>query len=105
MAQKVTIELVDDLDGSTAAETVTFALDGAAYEIDLNKSNAAKLRKALSPFASSARAIRGRQGVVKGKRTGPDPAKVRSWATSQGIEVSPRGRVPQALVEQYLASS
>jgi hypothetical protein len=29
MAQRVSVELVDDIDGSDAAETVSFALDGA----------------------------------------------------------------------------
>jgi len=28
---------MDDLDGGDAAETVTFGLDGATYEIDLSK--------------------------------------------------------------------
>ncbi|MBN9328662.1 MAG: Lsr2 family protein, partial [Cellulomonas sp.] len=35
MAQKVQVILVDDLDGGTADETVTFGLDGVSYEIDL----------------------------------------------------------------------
>ncbi|MGH8880612.1 MAG: Lsr2 dimerization domain-containing protein, partial [Stackebrandtia sp.] len=40
MAQKVTVSLVDDLDGSEAGETVEFGLDGAFYEIDLSDDNA-----------------------------------------------------------------
>ncbi|HRK44564.1 MAG TPA: Lsr2 family protein, partial [Nocardioides sp.] len=43
MAQKVHIVLEDDLDGSDATQTVSFALDGTAYEIDLNDKNAAAL--------------------------------------------------------------
>ncbi len=35
MVQKTTVQLVDDLDGSEAQETVSFGLDGTAYEIDL----------------------------------------------------------------------
>ena len=35
MAQKVQVLLVDDVDGATAEETVTFSLDGVSYEIDL----------------------------------------------------------------------
>ena len=35
MAQRVQIILEDDYDGGTADETVSFALDGAEYEIDL----------------------------------------------------------------------
>ena len=40
MAQKVQVLLVDDLDGGPAEETVSFALDGVTYEIDLNAQNA-----------------------------------------------------------------
>ena len=36
--------LVDDLDGSEAAETVTFQVDFRGYEIDLNEEHAARLR-------------------------------------------------------------
>ncbi|MEO7000057.1 MAG: histone-like nucleoid-structuring protein Lsr2, partial [Terracoccus sp.] len=40
MAQRVEVVLIDDLDGGNAAETVTFALDGVTYEIDLSDKNA-----------------------------------------------------------------
>ena len=45
MAKRTVIELVDDLDNSPAAETVTFGLDGTQFEIDLSQNNAAKLRE------------------------------------------------------------
>ncbi|MBN3584983.1 Lsr2 family protein, partial [Algoriphagus aestuarii] len=32
MARKVQVLLIDDLDGSQAEETVSFALDGTSYE-------------------------------------------------------------------------
>jgi hypothetical protein len=40
MAQRVTVELEDDLDGGPAAETLRFGLGGSEYEIDLSKKNA-----------------------------------------------------------------
>ena len=43
MAQKVTVSLVDDLDGSEAEESVEFGLDGATYQIDLSSKNATKI--------------------------------------------------------------
>ena len=55
MAQQTTVRFIDDLDGSDASSTVTFALDGRSYEIDLSEDNAAKLRDALAPFVDSAR--------------------------------------------------
>ena len=35
MAQKVIREFVDDIDGSPAERTFSFAVDGVSYEIDL----------------------------------------------------------------------
>ena len=40
MAQRVNVFLVDDIDGSDAAETISFGLDGTRYEIDLNSDHA-----------------------------------------------------------------
>ena len=55
MAQKTTVQLVDDIDGSEAAETVSFGVDGASFEIDLSEEHASSLREALSRFIVSAR--------------------------------------------------
>jgi hypothetical protein len=55
MAQNIIIELIDDIDGGKADQTVSFALDSKSYEIDLNKKNAEKLRKAIEPFIAKAR--------------------------------------------------
>ncbi|MGY4773478.1 Lsr2 dimerization domain-containing protein [Kribbella sp. CWNU-51] len=58
MAQRVEILLTDDLDGTDLpagrGETVTFALDGSSYEIDLATKNAAALRKALAVYIDAA---------------------------------------------------
>ncbi|WP_328612264.1 Lsr2 family protein [Amycolatopsis sp. NBC_00345] len=61
MAQKVRVDLVDDIDGSDAAQTVPFALDGVTYEIDLSDGNAARLRDGLAPFIAAARRTGGRK--------------------------------------------
>jgi hypothetical protein len=55
MAKTVIVKLTDDLDGSDADETVSFALDGRTYEIDVSTANAARLRDALKPFVEKAR--------------------------------------------------
>ena len=34
------VTMTDDLDGSTASETIAFSFEGANYEIDLSKANA-----------------------------------------------------------------
>src|SRR5262249_15464719 len=55
MAQRVTIEMMDDLDGSQADETVRFAVDGNAYEIDLSQKNAAEIRRTFDRYIEHAR--------------------------------------------------
>jgi hypothetical protein len=106
VAQRVHIVLEDDLDGSSADETVTFGLDGATYEIDLSKKNAAKLRDALAGYVGVARRVASR-GARRGRGRavgGPGAAQVREWARAQGYEVSDRGRVPGDVRAAYDAA-
>ena len=42
MVSKMTVVLEDDVDGSVAAETIRFALDGVNYEIDLSSSRGSR---------------------------------------------------------------
>src|SRR4051812_34243202 len=100
MAQRVNVVLVDDLDGSDAAETVSFGLDGAQYEIDLSAGNADKLREALALYIGHGRRSGGRKrGVSKaavngrGKAGGASAAEIRAWARDNGYDVPERGRV------------
>src|SRR6187455_2045801 len=91
MAQKVSIVLVDDLDGSEATQTVTFGLDGTSYEIDLNDKNAAKLRDALAPYIGHGRKVGAapRRGARKAAASagGPSAKEIRDWARSNGFDV------------------
>lgn len=108
MAQRVVTLLEDDIDGGEASETVTFALDGVSYELDVNELNAKELRTALEPFIEHARRVGGRkvvQGVqASGRTQGYDPKAVRRWAVAHNIRTSDRGRIPQSLVEQFKAA-
>ncbi|MFC6885926.1 MULTISPECIES: histone-like nucleoid-structuring protein Lsr2 [Actinomadura] len=105
MAQKVQVSLVDDLDGGTAAETVSFALDGRSYEIDLSKKNAKKLRAAVAPFKDRARKARSsRPQAGRAARSRERSAEIREWAKSAGIKVNERGRIPANVVEKYEAA-
>jgi hypothetical protein len=73
MAQHVSVQLVDDLDGSAADLTVSFALDGQQYEIDLSTGNGERLRAALEPYVAGARrAGRPVAGTIR-KRTRTEP--------------------------------
>lgn len=125
MASITTVSLLDDLDGSAAAETVAFGLDGATYEIDLNEKNAKKLRDALANYVASARRTdggrrtaaaaaprtRSRQAAPKASgraaRTAPDreqTAAIREWARAAGYDVSERGRLSAAVLEAFEAA-
>jgi hypothetical protein len=101
MAQRVSITLVDDLDGSEAAETVTFGLDGTNYEIDLSEQNAKEIRSRLDQFVVVARKVSGRR---KAKKSGHSSKEVRQWALAQGMEVSTRGVVPAEVVKAFEAA-
>src|SRR5215212_1286823 len=97
MAQKVHIVLEDDLDGSDATQTVTFALDGTSYEIDLNDKNAASLRDAMAAYVGHARRVTGaRRGRRSSASTGSGQSarEIRDWARSNGHKVPERGRIP-----------
>jgi hypothetical protein len=107
MAQKVTVELEDDLDGGPADETVRFGVDGSEYEIDLSKKNAAAFRRKLVPFIDHARKA-GRGARRRPGRTASSrerSADIRAWAKDQDIAVSERGRIPASVVEQYEAAT
>jgi len=108
MAQKTHIVLEDDLDGSTATETVTFGLDGTSYEIDLNDKNAAKLRDALAPYVGHGRKVgsaprRGRKAAASAG--GPSAREIREWARSNGHDVPDRGRVSADVRAAYEAAN
>jgi hypothetical protein len=49
VARQVTFTLIDDTDGSPAAETVSFGLDGRQYVIDLSAAHAIQLRACWPP--------------------------------------------------------
>jgi hypothetical protein len=106
VAQKVQVLLVDDLDGGEADETVTFALDGKTYEIDLTTANADKLRSLLDPYVKGGRRTGGRASGGRGKARAAsggsqDTAQIRAWAKENGYEVNDRGRVPASIREAY----
>jgi hypothetical protein len=107
MAQRTVVELTDDVDGRPASETVRFALDGIAFEIDLSEENAQALRRTLEPWTGAARKV-GSNGARRPRPVvtpvGVDTRAVRAWARSNGVELSSRGRIPSDVVERYRAA-
>jgi hypothetical protein len=122
VAKKIVHLLIDDLDGSEAAETVRFGIDGFLYEIDLTTKNATKLREAVAPFQSAGQRLGKADRAARQQPTGHGPghgeyrrtqllpsgetqkqinAKIREWAAEYGITVSDRGRIKQEIVNAY----
>lgn len=112
MAEKHIVRLVDDLTGDDAAETVSFALDGSRYEIDLTADNAARLRETLAVYIASARrsARSGPRLAGGGSRRGTradreQTAAIREWARNNGHEIGEKGRIPAHIVAAYHATN
>ncbi len=104
MAKETFTRLIDDLDGGTAHETVTFGLDGHTYQIDLSSKHAKKLRADLAPYVEvgsrvTVRSIRGRGRVAVGDKD--VNRSIREWAIAKGYDIAPRGRIKQEIVEAY----
>lgn len=110
MAQKVTVELVDDLDGTASDDisTVEFGLDGATYQIDLTDQNASTLRDALAEYVGAARRAGGR--IKRGRSSGPavrpvvdreQTKAIRDWARHNGFDLADRGRIPATVIEAF----
>ena|SRR5437763_1950123 len=112
MAQRVFVEMVDDLDGGAADQTVPFSLDGVSYEIDLSNDNAAALRDELARFVVASRRAGGHKvrialgQSVSGTRTASRadrdrPREIRAWAMNNGYTLAERGRIPFDVIDAY----
>ena len=110
MAQRINVVLVDDIDGSDASETVSFALDGVDYEIDLSDKHAGELRDAVSVYVGHGRRTggrrkSGRRSSTPGADDGASAADIRAWARENGWDVPERGRVSAEVREAYAAAN
>lgn len=94
-----TLTLIDDLDGTSAADTIAFAVDGERYKIDLSSDNIAKFMAALAPYIDAAKVV-----GKKKNSSGTDLDKVRTWARENGHNVSDKGRISQEVMEAYQAA-
>ena len=104
MATKTNVLLVDDLTDQPADTTVAFGLDNKDYEIDLTEANADELRETLRKYVDAARktgsSTKGRV-FARHTVTDVDPKAVRAWASSNGYQVSPRGRIPAEVIQAF----
>lgn len=115
MAKQIITKILDDIDGGEADETLSFALDGYGYEIDLSSRNSKKLRDFMETYIEAAQRT-GRVGsgpqlqkhkpAVHTLQFAADREKnqaIREWAKASGLEVSERGRIPEHVRDAYRA--
>jgi hypothetical protein len=114
MAKQVYVELVDDIDGAPIktgrGETISFAVDGTEFEIDLGPKNAKEFRKQLGYWTEHATRVGGKakKSTGAGRASKTVPARdrlqtkaIRDWANQNGFTVSERGRIPREVEEAY----
>lgn len=110
LVKRITDDLTGEVLPDGAGETVKFALDGVAWEVDLSDEHAAEFRKVMERYqhrkvgradlpATASRSGRRRTGV-----TSPGAAAMRRWAEEAGlIPPGRRGRIPAEVREAYEA--
>lgn len=122
MAKQVSIQLVDDIDGSVidenAGETIEFSVSGVEYVIDLRTKNANEFHRKLNYYIDHGTRVGGRKRKPSPAAT-PTPAAstgspakrdaaqtraIRKWAIDKGYQVSQRGRIPADVEEAYNAA-
>ena len=103
MAKRVNTVITDDLDGSSAAEAVSFSFDGLAYEIDLAPANRERMQQSLRPFIDVGRRL-GPRRPSRAASSRLETAAIRAWAMDQGLQVAERGRISADIVGKYNAA-
>jgi nucleoid-associated protein Lsr2 len=101
--------IFDDLDGSELATTMVFAIDGQAWEVDLNAEHRAEFDAFMTRYIKAGRRVeqspdrrtepRKKQG--KHSQTQTESAAIRRWAPANGHVVGPKGRIPSSVVDAY----
>jgi hypothetical protein len=92
LATKTITNLVDDVDGSDADESIEFGLDGVIYEIDLSEQNAEALREALADWVNSARRTGGRKSA---------PTRTASVRTVLPAQKHPLGPAERHAIQRF----
>lgn len=86
-----------------------FTVEGVNYEADLCERHQRELADCLAPFVAISRPVSSRTGTavrkaLKGKSGVFTTKDVRNWLREQGREVAPSGRLPNELIQEYVAA-
>lgn len=125
------IQFTDDIDdqpipdGQARRFVCSFG-ESEVYELDVSPEHHDAIRTALQPFlgqpakptrkrAAAGKVKQNRTGAANGKPARKAPSKavtldagqraaIRLWAAAQGRQLSPRGKLPAAVVDEYVAA-
>ena len=99
MARQQITQYFDDLDDSPLTEDevqiIRFSVESTDYVLDLSEDNARAFHEALEPFITAARE------ESKDVLEKTDPADIRTWAQSKGMDVANRGKIPHTVMQAY----
>jgi hypothetical protein len=108
MAKNTSVQLLDDITGAPAEETVRFALHGVQYDIDLSAGNAEELRAILERYARHGRRTGGRKRarriIALPKRSRTTKAAAKPAAKKAAKKAEPRKAAPKATAESTAAA-
>lgn len=105
---------LDDLDNSLQADdTIRFVYRGKVFDIDLNKKNIDEFDKVMEPWIAAARDMtpiprsrpQSRAAAKPDEQRDWVPADVRKWCEDNNIEIAAKGRIPEPIIQQYLAAT
>jgi hypothetical protein len=92
------------IDSAEPLEKV-LAVIGALYNVEVATTAAAPAARQKPRAANAARSRRATTGPARRASVAkPDPASVRAWAKTTGLEVNDRGRVPANVTAAYVAA-
>jgi hypothetical protein len=86
-----------------AEKTITLTIDRKSFEEDLCQRHLDDLSQMVGQYAAHARRLTA-SGRPRSRRTTHSrerSAEVRKWAVAHGHQVPARGRIPQAITEEY----
>jgi len=93
-----------DQECTNGGETIEFTYRGVNYSIDLTSKEAKKFDDVMFPYTDSARRLGKRRGSRRStSESAVDAKAVRRWAQANDIEVPARGRIPNAVIDQFRA--
>jgi hypothetical protein len=105
MAKRQVEVLEDDLDGTlimgeNEGRTVSLAIDGRAFELDLTNDHIRELENSLARFIGPA--VTSSNGTTPTPRTSSEDLQViREWARKNGHQVKDRGRIPFSVMDAF----